>query len=183
MEIRDKTQKVKKSIILGSIVLVAVAAVGYFSFFYPPGGKHLTGTIAPAARYHAEQIGNGDVKVAETDLTRWTQTAEFDHLSKDPAARKLFANAAFRNALASDGFVQALRNDAFVQALRKDAFAQALRNDALVQALRNDGFAQALRNDAFVQALRNDAFVQALRNDAFVQALRNDAFHQALARE
>src|SRR5215510_146330 len=127
MEIRNN-RKVKKSILLGGIFLVAIAAVGYFTFFYPPSGKHLTGTIAPAARYRAEQIGKGDVKVEETDITRWTQTAEFDRLSKDPAARKLFANAAFRDALANDAFRAALSSDAFRAALSNDAFRAALSN-------------------------------------------------------
>ncbi|PYU69650.1 MAG: hypothetical protein DMG49_12775, partial [Acidobacteria bacterium] len=120
MEIRDN-RKVKRNIILGSIVLVAMAAAVYFSFFYPPSGKQVTGTIAPAARYRAEQIGKADVKVEETDITRWTQTAEFDHLSKDPAARKLFTNAAFRSALANDAVRDALRNAAVRDALANSA--------------------------------------------------------------
>src|SRR5262249_62203427 len=76
MEIRDKNRKVQRSVVLGGFALVAVATTVYFSFFYPPSGKHVMGTIAPAARYRAEQIGKGDVKVEETDITRWTQTAE-----------------------------------------------------------------------------------------------------------
>ena len=174
MEIRDKSQKVRKSIVLGGIVLVALVTAGYFSFFYPPSGSHVTGTIAPADRYHAKQIGSADVKVTETDLTRWTQTAEYDHLSKDPAASKLFANAAFRDAL---------KNDAFRDALKNDAFRDALKNDAFRDALRSDAFRDALRSDAFRDALRSDAFRDALKNDAFRDALRSDAFRDALARD
>src|SRR5258708_8215905 len=131
MEIRDKSQKVRKSVVLGGIALVALVTAGYFSFFYPPSGKHVTGTIAPAARYRAEQIGKSDVKVAETDITRWTQTAEFDHLSKDPAARKLFANAAFRNALPNDAVRDALRNSAARHALANPPLRYALPHSPL----------------------------------------------------
>src|SRR5215510_10953563 len=143
MEIRNN-RKVKKSILLGGIFLVAIAAVGYFTFFYPPSGKHLTGTIAPAARYRAEQIGKSDVKVEETDITRWTQTAEFDHLSKDPAARKLFANATFRDALANatvhDAFANAAVNNAFANAAVRDAFTNAAVQDALANDTVRDAF-------------------------------------------
>src|SRR5215471_915562 len=157
MEIRDN-QKVKKSILLGTIILVALTAVGYFSFFYPPSGKHVTGTIAPATRYRAEQIGKGDVKVEENDITRWTQTAEFDHLSKDPAARKLFANAAFRDALANDAFRDALNNNAFREALSSNAFREALSNNAFREALNNNAFRKALSSNALREALNNNAF-------------------------
>ena len=116
MEIQDRNRRVKRSVILGGIALVAVGAIGYFSFFYPPSGKHLTGTIAPAARYRGDQISKADVNVQETDVTRWTQTAEFDHLSKDPAARKLFANAAFTDALANQAVRQALASVATSEA-------------------------------------------------------------------
>jgi hypothetical protein len=174
MEIRDKNGKAKKSIVLGTVFLVAAATIGYFSFFYPPSGKHLTGTIAPADRYRAEQIGKDDVKVEETDVTRWTQTAEFDRLSKDPAARKLFANAAFRNALT---------NDAFRNALKDDAFRNALTNDAFRNALKDDAFRDALRSDAFRDALRSDAFRDALRSDGFRDALKSDSLRDALARK
>src|SRR5215471_1536846 len=171
MEIRDNNRKVKRGMLLGSIILVALTAVGYFSFFYPPSGKHLAGTIAPAARYRAEQIGKGDVKVEETDITRWTQTAEFDHLSKDPAARKLFANAAFRDALANDAFRAALSSDAFRAALSNDAFRAALSNDAF-RAARNASLLRAARK----ASLSSDAFRAALGNDAFRAALSSDAF-------
>src|SRR5215471_21486789 len=158
MEIRDNNRKVKRGMLLGSIILVALTAVGYFSFFYPPSGKHLAGTIAPAARYRAEQIGKSDVKVAETDITRWTQTAEFDHLSKDPASRKLFANAAFRNALANDAFRNALNNNAFREALSSNAFREALSNNAFREALNNNAFRKALSSNALREALNNNAF-------------------------
>src|SRR5215472_2119908 len=146
MEIRNN-QKVKKSILLGTIILVALTAVGYFSFFYPPSGKHVTGTIAPATRYRAEQIGKGDVKVEENDITRWTQTAEFDHLSKDPAARKLFANAAFRDALANAAFRAALTSAAFRAAAKNDAFRGALNNDSFRAAMNSGAFRAALNSD------------------------------------
>ena len=138
MEIRDKNGKAKKSIILGGVILVAVATAGYFNFFYPPSGKHLAGTIAPAVRYRAEQIGKEDVKVEETDVTRWTQTAEFDHLSKDPAARKLFANAAFRNALASEGFRNALASEGFRNALASEGFRNALASEGFRNAVASE---------------------------------------------
>src|SRR6267143_1877594 len=166
MEIRDN-RKVKRNIILGSIVLVAMAAAVYFSFFYPPSGKQVTGTIAPAARYRAEQIGKADVKVEETDITRWTQTAEFDHLSKDPAARKLFANAAFRNALANDAFRNALGSDAFRSALNSDAFRSALSSEAFRSALSSEAFRSALSSEAFRSALSSDAYRNALNSDAY----------------
>src|SRR5215469_6514925 len=143
MGILDKRQKAKKGVILVGIALVALGTVGYFTFFYPPSGKNLTGTIAPAKRYRADQIAKSDVKVEETDITRWTQTAEFDHLSKDPAARKLFANAAFRDALANDAFRNALNSDAFRNALSSDAFRNALNSDAFRNALSSDAFRNA----------------------------------------
>jgi len=183
MEIRDKSQKVKKGVILGGIALVALGTAGYFSFFYPPSGKHLAGTIAPAARYRAEQIAKSDVKVAETDITRWTQTAEFDHLSKDPAARKLFANAAFTDALANQSVRQALTSDAFVRAMNDATVRQALSSEAFVKAMNDAQIRQALSSDAFVKAMNDAQVRQALSSDAFAKAMNNAQIRQALTSE
>jgi hypothetical protein len=171
MEIRDKSQKVKKGVILGGIALVALGTAGYFSFFYPPSGKNLAGTIAPAARYRADQIGKSDVKVEETDITRWTQTAEFDHLSKDPAARKLFANAGFRDALANDAFREALNNASFREALNSNAFREAMNSNAFREAMNSNAFREALNSNAFREALSNNAFRGALSSNALRNAL------------
>ena len=55
----------KTKAILAGVVVVAVAAVVYFGFFFPPtSGENVTGTIGAVQKYRAEQMSDEDVVLA-----------------------------------------------------------------------------------------------------------------------
>ncbi len=61
----NKLPKSKKTPWLVGSALVAILAVVYFSFFYPPTpADDATGTIGAATKYRSEQISEGDVQLA-----------------------------------------------------------------------------------------------------------------------
>ena len=120
----------KKPLVIGlAAAIVAVAgSVALFGDRLPHGNQEMAaGTIAPAQRYQASQVAEGDVKLGDQAAAEFTQTDAYRHMMDDPA------------------LMAALRSDAFRQALQSDAFRQALQSDALRQALDARGEARPAR--------------------------------------
>ena len=80
-------------------MVAVVAVVGYFASSYPPSSEEAAGTIAPAERYRADQIGSEDVKLGDESLQAFMQTDTFDRLINDQAFLDAMNDAAVRDAL------------------------------------------------------------------------------------
>ena len=66
----------KTSWLIGG-ALLAILAVVYFSFFYPPTPEdEITGTIGAAKKYRSDQIAEGDVKLAGENAASETAVIE-----------------------------------------------------------------------------------------------------------
>ena len=76
-------------------------AIAYFGLTNPPGDA-LTGAVAPAERYRAEQISGDDINLGNQDIQDFMQTEFFAKLASDEALRNAFADEAVRNAFAED---------------------------------------------------------------------------------
>ena len=109
------------------IVLIGVAAlavVAYFGMNNPPG-EGVSGTVAPAERYRADQISADDIDLGDQAVQDFMQSDLFAKLTTDEALRDAFANDAVRDALANDAVRDALANEAV-----RDAFANDAMRDA-----------------------------------------------------
>jgi hypothetical protein len=80
--------------------VIAAGALAVFFSNYPPRPGDSAGTIGGAQRYHSTQITGADVKVTETEVSKWMQSDTFDRIIKDPEARKLFADASIQRLFA-----------------------------------------------------------------------------------
>ncbi|MBF8296555.1 MAG: hypothetical protein HW389_3100, partial [Bacteroidetes bacterium] len=93
------------------VAVVAIAVIGYFSFFYPPVSQdEVSGTIGgvqKAEKYRAPQLTDNDMVIKNAEVQKFLQTDRFDKLSKD---------ATFKAAL-SKSEVQAWLSNANVQAM------------------------------------------------------------------
>ena len=147
--------------VIGAIALVAVVWFGGNM----STDEEITGTVAPAERYRAEQPSADDIQLGDQQLQEVLQA---------------MSNSAFRDALANAAFHDAMANAAFRDALNSAAFRDALGNAAFHNALNNAAFRNALDNAAFLEAMNNAAFRDALNNAAFRDALNNAAFRNAL---
>ena len=83
----------------GAVIAVGLAAYG-LGRVYPPLGP-TEGTIAPAPRYVAPQVGEGDVGLGDTSIAQLMQTDVFRVMVNDANFRKLASDPGFA-ALASD---------------------------------------------------------------------------------
>ena len=64
MENPTTTSRGPKIALMGGIAVLAVVAIVYFSFFYPPAKtEDVSGTISAAKKYRSEQITDNDVKL------------------------------------------------------------------------------------------------------------------------
>jgi len=64
MDNPTKTTRGPKIALMGGIAVLAIVAIVYFSFFYPPAKtEDLSGTIGAAKKYRSEQITDKDVKL------------------------------------------------------------------------------------------------------------------------
>ena len=70
------SNKTFPAIIIGAIVLVAVA---YFTGVIPTDSE-VTGTVAPAERYRAEQPSSDGIRLGDQSIQQLMQTDAFDRL-------------------------------------------------------------------------------------------------------
>ena len=91
----DSSQSSNKRYLItgGAVIAIALAAYG-LGRVYPPLGP-TEGTIAPAQRYVAPQIGQGDVTLGDTSIPQLMQTDAFEVMSKNPSFRALAADPNF----------------------------------------------------------------------------------------
>ena len=75
------------------VVLVAAGAYG-LGRVYPPLGPS-EGTIAPAERYVAAQVGEGDVTLGDTSVPQLMQSDAFEVMTKDPNFRAMAQDPGF----------------------------------------------------------------------------------------
>ena len=76
-----------------AVVAVGLAAYG-LGRIYPPLGP-TEGTVAPAQRYVAPQVGEGDVTLGDTSIPQLIQTDAFEVMSKNPDFRALASDPGF----------------------------------------------------------------------------------------
>ena len=101
--------------------LVAVIAIVYFSFFYPPvSGDDTTGTIGKAQKYRAQQMTDKDVVLQNAHYQKLIQNDKFQKLLKDEKFRKLAKDPSFRKLLKDPAFYKLVK-DARFQEIVKDA--------------------------------------------------------------
>ena len=73
--------------LFAGLAVVAIVAIVYFSFLYPPpSNDDTTGAIGAAKRYRAEQIQESDVQLAGIFAVDATATAAADALSDEQKA-------------------------------------------------------------------------------------------------
>ena len=76
----------KTGLVVGLLVAV-VAGVGYFASQHPPASEDVAGTIAPAQRYRADQIGSQDIQLGDQSIQQFMQTDLFEQIMTDEARR------------------------------------------------------------------------------------------------
>ena len=91
-------------IVIGAIALVAVVWFGSNM----STDEEVTGTVAPAERYRAEQPGADDIQLGDQELQAVLQTDEFARLVADESFQKAMSNSAFRDALNNAAFLEAM---------------------------------------------------------------------------
>ena len=67
--------------------------IGYFGSTMPPGDDVMSGTVAPAQRYRAEQPGSDDIRLGDQALVDLMQSDVFIKVMSDPAFAALLADA------------------------------------------------------------------------------------------
>ena len=74
--------------------LAAVGAVifAHYVLEIPPAGENMSGTVAPAQRYRAEQVKPTDVRLGDQTVPQLMQIEAVDKLIKDPGFQALAAN-------------------------------------------------------------------------------------------
>ena len=101
--------------------LIAVIAIVYFSFFYPPvSSNDTTGTIGKAQKYRAQQMTDKDVVLQNAHYQKLIQSDKFQKLLKDEKFRKLAKDPSFRKLLKDPAFYKLVK-DARFQEIVKDA--------------------------------------------------------------
>ena len=100
-------------VVTGAIALVAVIWFGSNL----STDEEITGTIAPAERYRAEQPGADDLQLGDQQIQAVLQSDEFDRFVADESFQQAMSNSAFRDALANSAFHDALANSAARAAL------------------------------------------------------------------
>jgi len=120
----------RKYLSAAAIVLAVAAGAYTIGRVYPPFGPS-AGTIGPADRYVAAQVGAGDVTLGDTAIPKLMQTDAFEVMVKNPSFRALAADPGFA-ALASNSQAMAAlaANPAAFQALARNpqAFQATLRS-------------------------------------------------------
>src|SRR5690349_5370675 len=110
---------------LVTVAGVALVAVAPYSIgrVYPPLGP-TAGTITPADRYVASQVGEGDVTLGDTSVPQLMQTDAFEVISKNPD---------FRHMAGDPGFAALLQNGPAMAAVAANpqAFTAAAKDPQL----------------------------------------------------
>ena len=88
--------KVIPAFVLGAVVGGAIAYIGFAN----PPGDALTGAVAPAERYRAEQPSADDIQLGDQELQAVLQTDEFARLVADESFQKAMSNEGIRQAFA-----------------------------------------------------------------------------------
>ena len=137
-----------------AFVLGAVfgGAIAYFGLTNPPGDA-LTGAVAPAERYRAEQPSSDGIQLGDQGIQQLMQTDAFDRLISDESFRALAASAEFAelagNCLVSRNWratPQPCPNLAATLTLPRWramlSFAELAANASFAELMANAGFAQ-----------------------------------------
>ena len=177
-------------------VLAAAAAVVLGIFIvkgFPVVDRGTEATIGAAKRYQAEQLGNQDVTVGDTQVQDFLQSETFDRLIKDDSARQLLSDRSVRVALSNPELARLLTDNAVRVALTNADVRVAFSDDALRVALSqgiNAGIRANIVNKAVADAalssevvhriLADASLVAALRNGVVWNALTNADFRNAL---
>src|SRR5210317_572976 len=95
------------------IVLAGAVALGVVAFFGMNNipSEDVSGTVAPAERYRADQ--NNEIQLGDESIQEVLQSDVFERLINDEA---------FRSAMASDDLRAAFRSDAFLNVFGSDEF-------------------------------------------------------------
>src|SRR5207248_6522123 len=88
------SNKSKMYLTTAGVLAFGVAAYG-LGRVYPPLGPS-AGTVAPAQRYVASQVGEADVTLGDTAVPELMQTDAFELMVKDPSFRALAASPGFK---------------------------------------------------------------------------------------
>jgi hypothetical protein len=176
------------------IGVAAAAAAGLVVFAitgYPHiGGNGTEGSVGAAKRAQAPQIAASDVNTGDPAVQAFLQSETFDHLLKDPDAKKLLEDSSFRADLRDANMRSAIASDEmhamFAKADLAAAFAQSDMRAFLAQAgiraaLARDDFRAALRQANFEAALKNANLQDAMARSALEAALRNGQTRAAFA--
>ena len=105
--------KVIPAFVLGAVVGGAIAYIGFAN----PPGDALTGAVAPAERYRAEQASSDDIQLGDQGIQRLMQTDTFDRLIRDESFRDLAASAQFADLAANAQFADLMANAQFARLL------------------------------------------------------------------
>ncbi len=87
-------------VVIGAVVLVAVLYVGSNL----STDEEVTGTVAPAERYRADQPGADDIQLGDQSIQELMQTDAFDAMNKDESFRELARSEAFAELAGSAAF-------------------------------------------------------------------------------
>src|SRR5436305_1567337 len=84
----------KRALWIGTaIAATTVVIAGLFFVSFPPGRENVSGTVAPAQRYRAEQPKAEDVQLGDQTVPQLMQSDAFQRLINDPQMRAFLADA------------------------------------------------------------------------------------------
>lgn len=127
--------KTPRYAIMGSVAVLAIAVIVYFSFFYPPTkNEDAAGTIGAAKKYQSEQITDKDVKLggATSEATSSSGSIVDEQTAKSYAATAAAFGNAFNqfNQRYNIGSQFVANSKATAEALGKTAqYAYGIRQD------------------------------------------------------
>ncbi|MEJ2128387.1 MAG: hypothetical protein P8X81_06035, partial [Woeseiaceae bacterium] len=130
-------------------------AIAYFGLTNPPGDA-LTGAVAPAERYRAEQISADDIELGDQSLQDFMQTDVFTSLTSDAAFSAAISSEAFRAALNSEQFRAALNSEQFRAAMNSEQFRAAMNSEQFRAAMNSEQFRAAMNSEQFRAAMNSE---------------------------
>ena len=163
----------KRTLVLGSTLVAAVAVVAAVLTGYPPTGRE-AGTMGGLQSDSGEKIAG----VQQAARFRNKAVTERDVALGSPAVQLLFQNDKILSLVKSDVFREAMKNDAFRELQSSDAFRNLMASDAYRQLQANPAYRELQANPAYRELQGNPAFRELQANQASRELQASQAYRE-----
>jgi hypothetical protein len=189
----EESMATKRTFLIGSSVVAAVAIIGFVVVGYPPNGREAgtigglpsdtIGGVQQASRYRSRPISASDVTIANPEIAVLFQNHEILTLVKSDVFRAAMSNDAFRSLQSNEAFRAALATESFRQLMSADAFRQLMASEAYRSLLASEAYRQLLASEAYHTLQAQDAFRAAQNTEAMRSAQNSEAYRALQANE